>query len=357
MALELRCSEIQSQFKGTMGYAKAALVGHRVYLNYSNYATKSDSYALARLQRRQNTNWGAWESVAEDFGQDTLLAPGFSLTLVDEELLSIGFGFARKIGGGEVNKRRGHVYGPARSYIFNLTEEGEDALAESWNLDISVNGVKEPFRISYHSADYLHSQILIFGGNRARTQNGEFDFKLSNSLFGLKLGEDPSRVYEISTKGTAPSARVEHQSCTVGMRYLYVYGGLNSLNGHVLSDVHRLDLMTSNWSTISGSRSSSARYAGGMCYFSRDKSIYVFGGKKQVDERYVSNSTCERIKVTDSGRLQTVNITGDQLPGGEMCLATEVFGESMLLVSIGADTVGVNTERRPKLHNISVVSS
>lgn len=357
MVLKLSCSSISSQFVGDIVSAKAALVGNQVYLNYTNAEAKSDRYALSRIQRRPNTAWGSWANVAEDLGPNSLLAAGFTLTLVDEYLLSIGSGFARKLGSGGPRgqrKRNASILGEGKSHKFDLTEEGQDALEQTWSLECTIGGVKKPFRISYHSADYVRDQIYIFGGMLTQEEDGERTSTASSSLFGLNFDADPSRVFSIVTKGRTPTARLEHQSCCVGSRYLYVYGGLRTANGQVLSDVHRLNLDTNSWSTICGPRQSSARFGGAMCYFPRDKSVYVFGGSKRAEQGFASNSTCERIKVTSSGTLETVNIAGDPLPGGEMCLATDVVEESMFLVSISDEAGGA--KRQPKLYNIIVVT-
>ena len=301
--------------KGIFNYSRSLIVGGSLYLNYIADEEEESRYGLAR---KKFTTDQEWQVVKANFGENKLLGMGFSFTLVDDYVYSIGSGLAR-------TKRSGAAgFDQGTSHKFDIVcdaEIGSDDLTDNtFQLRILNGSEYEPFDLSHHIAEFYNNLIYMFGGMLGN--------EVTNKVFAYDTdGGRYDTVARVNVSGTPPLPRVDHMSCIAG-HFLVVYGGRTSTGfaGQTLNDVFLLDLRRMQWSRKTGVQP--ARSVGAMCFVHRDKSIYVFGGR---DEHHKDTNTVFRMQLKDSTLIET-KIEGATLPEGPMAGA-QVYADNIILTS------------------------
>ena len=115
-------------------------------------------------------------------------------------------------------------------------------------------------------------------------------------VFDLSSNDFNSEVYSIS----GPPTNTNENACLAAiscndLEYLYMVGGLTTINQDAMTKVQRYDIQSSSWDTISSMNTPRVVHA---CIIDQDFYLWAIGGLSAPDSRL---SSIERILITSDG--------------------------------------------------------
>ena len=183
----------------------------------------------------------------------------------------------------------------------------EDQVNGSWQGSSPLGEAPAP-RVGHAAVfDEADHQMIVFGG---WDRSGTF----FNDLWGLRLGADPSPVWEKLSGEIGPGARAEHSSVVDPAKLrMILFGGRNGVSR--LNDVWELNWSTGlfNWKEldITGTPPS-ARSGHSAVYDAAKDRMIIFGGfdgKNRLNDIWVLD-----LSEPGSGRWEPVSPEGDLAP-------------------------------------------
>lgn len=170
-------------------------------------------------------------------------------------------------------------------FLFGGQNSQEQVRNDLYILNLlTLNWEKRTFQqtailpLADHSCSYFkeNNSLYVFGGyNKGQYSNDTYRYNIDQGTW-CKLDNKNDSI------SLAPEERIKHTANIVG-NYLYIYGGQN-IDGHYLSDMWKLDLITSQWEQINYNNISPddipvGRSGHSSIYNTKENSFYIFGGK------------------------------------------------------------------------------